>query len=121
MLLIQQGNEPAFNTLYHRYATRLYGFLIKMLGYDTAKAQDVLQDIFLIIAEHPEKFDIQKKFSTWIFTIAANKCKNEYRNQINRDCILQSIKSVSDTAAVAQYSNHDLQLFRERLYDSWTQ
>ena len=50
-----------------------------MLGSSEAKAQDFLHDIFLKIIEKPYLFDQSQKFKTWIFQIAYNKCKNEYR------------------------------------------
>ncbi len=117
MLLVREGSEPAFNTLYKRYAARLYAFLLKMLGYDTEKAQDILQDIFLLIIERPEKFDAGKKFSAWIYTIAANRCRNEYRNQSTRQGILQSLAVSGATAPASADTGHDLQRFRKRLYE----
>ena len=50
-----------------------------MLGGDNEKAQDFLQNIFLKIVENPDSFHNGKPFSNWIFTIAHNMCKNEYR------------------------------------------
>jgi RNA polymerase sigma-70 factor (ECF subfamily) len=50
-----------------------------MLAGDEEKAQDFLQDVFLKIIEKPDQFNQKMKFSTWIFTIASNLCKNEYR------------------------------------------
>jgi RNA polymerase sigma-70 factor (ECF subfamily) len=51
-----------------------------MLNKDTEKAQDFVQDIFLKLMEKKHLFDPSKKFYTWIFTIAGNMCKTEYRN-----------------------------------------
>lgn len=80
MLAIQKSkNESAFNQLYERYSRRLLLFMFKMLNQDEAKAQDFLHDIFYQIITRPEQFDPQKKFKSWIFTVAANKCRNDYR------------------------------------------
>lgn len=81
MQQVQQGSELAFNELYRRYSRRILFFMYKMLRQDEAKAQDLLQDIFLKIVEAPEKFDTSKSFKTWIFTVAANHCKNYFRSQ----------------------------------------
>ena len=41
---------------------------------------------FLKIVEKPHLFDTQKRFSTWVFTVANNMCKNEYRRlQVRQD------------------------------------
>lgn len=76
---IAQGNTAAFDELYERYSVRLLHYFYRMLNKDTEKAQDFLQDLFLKIIEKPVSFDVQKRFSTWLYTIAANMCKNEYR------------------------------------------
>ncbi|MGH1335778.1 MAG: RNA polymerase sigma factor [Aureispira sp.] len=81
MQLVQRGSEPAFNVLYERYSQRLLFFLYKMLHQDEAKAQDLLQDVFLKVVEAPEKFDVQQPFKTWVFTVAANCCRNYFRAQ----------------------------------------
>lgn len=51
-----------------------------MLRQDEAKAQDFTQDVFLKVVEYSDKFDTSKNFKTWIFTIAANHCKNHFRS-----------------------------------------
>ncbi len=81
MQQVQRGSEPAFNELYQRYSQRLLFFMYKMLQQDEAKAQDLLQDVFLKVVEAPEKFDPQRPFKTWVFTVAANCCKNYFRAQ----------------------------------------
>lgn len=75
---IQEGNSGSFEELYNRYSKRLLVYFYRMLG-EEEKAQDFLQDIFLKIIECPHLFDPDKTFSKWIFSIAANMCKNEYR------------------------------------------
>jgi RNA polymerase sigma-70 factor (ECF subfamily) len=79
MISIHGGDTSAFNELYERYNRRLLYYFYRMLGNSTEKAQDFLQDIFIKIIERPELFDPSRKFSTWIFSVAHNMCKNEYR------------------------------------------
>ncbi|MFI5204163.1 MAG: RNA polymerase sigma factor [Flavobacteriales bacterium] len=81
MILVQKNNHQAFGVLYDRYNKRLLHFMFKMLNNDDEKAQDLLQDLFLKIAERPHLFDTTKKFYTWVFTVAANMCRTTYRNK----------------------------------------
>lgn len=76
-----KGDESAFNELYQRYAQRILLFMYKMLKQDEARAQDFTQDVFLKVVEAAESFDTSKNFKTWVFTIAANLCKNHFRSQ----------------------------------------
>lgn len=95
MSFIQKRKEAAFNELYNRYSSRLLHFMYRMLGQDEAKAQDFLQDLFLKIVNNPEKFNIEKNFKTWVFTVAANQCKNAYRQQHKTIVDLEQIEEMS--------------------------
>ena len=81
MLHLCDGEVLAFDEIYYRYSKQLLGYFIRMLNFDKALAEDALQDLFLKIAEDPEKFDASRSFKTWIFSIASNSCKNFYRHQ----------------------------------------
>ena len=79
MHMIQKNDRYAFNELYDRYAHKLLHYFFRMLGGDEQKAQDFLQEICLKILQKPTQFDSTAVVSTWIYTIAHNMCKNEYR------------------------------------------
>ncbi|MFC1557806.1 RNA polymerase sigma factor [candidate division KSB1 bacterium] len=84
MQLICQGEISAFDEIYSRYSKRLLYFFCRMLGHDEERAQDFLQDLFLKIIEKSNLYQEEKKFSTWIYTIANNMCKSEYRYRLVR-------------------------------------
>jgi len=73
------GEEAAFDELYNRYSKRLLVYFYRMLGRNEEKAQDFLQDFFLKLIEKPHLFSSKNRFSSWVFTVASNMCKNEYR------------------------------------------
>ena len=79
MLLFQKGDRKAFEQIYERYADSLVNFFYKKLWQDREKAEDKAQDIFSKIIHNPNLFDADKNFKTWVFTIAYNMCKNEYK------------------------------------------
>ncbi len=79
MLNVAQGDVSAFDKIYRRYNQRMLNYFYRMLGGDRQKAQDFLQNLFLKIIEKPHLFNINQSFANWIFTIANNMCKNEYR------------------------------------------
>lgn len=79
MEFIQRRDSSAFDELYRRYHTRLLFYFFKMFNRDEDKSQDFLQDIFLKIIEKPHLFVSKQRFSSWIFRVAHNMCKNEYR------------------------------------------
>ncbi len=81
MFYLSNGEVLAFDELYMRYSKRLMIYFTRMLNFDKDLAEDALQDLFLKIAEHPEKFDRNRSFKTWIFSVASNTCKNFYRHK----------------------------------------
>jgi len=78
---MSKGRPKAFDELYKRYQERMYHYFYRMLGQDSSKAQDFVQDLFIKLIEKPHLFDANRKFSTWVYKIASNMCKNEYRRQ----------------------------------------
>nr|WP_319570974.1 RNA polymerase sigma factor [uncultured Draconibacterium sp.] len=87
MTAMKNGDQRAFSVLYKRFNQRLYYYFFRMLGNDKEVANDFLQDIFLKIINKPELFKPGYKFTSWIFTVAHNMCKNEYRHREVRKII----------------------------------
>lgn len=79
--VIDHHSHSALNELHHRYSKKLLGYFIKMLNRDEHLAQDFVQELFLKILEKKHLFDTNKKFYTWVFTIASNMCKSSYRRK----------------------------------------
>lgn len=117
---IQRGDSSAFDELYQRYSQRLLYYFYRMFGGDEEKAQDFLQDLFLKIIEKPEQFISKHKFTSWIFTVAHNMCKNEYRrldvrknaeNEVN----LYSMSSGFESSYNEIEQNIDQKIFEDHL------
>ena len=81
MQQIVSGDQAAFNELYHRYKGRMYYYFYRMLGNSAEQANDFLQELFMKLIEKPESYNPAYNFSTWLYSIANNMCKNEYRRQ----------------------------------------
>lgn len=81
MKQVIKGKTKAFEELYARYYEKMYYYFFRMLRKDANKAQDFVQDLFVKLVEKPQAFDVNRRFSTWIYTLASNQCKNEYRRQ----------------------------------------
>ncbi len=82
--LMQQivlGDQAAFSELYLRYKSRMYYYFYRMLGNSADTANDFLQELFLKLIEKPECYNPAYSFSTWLYSVANNMCKNEYRKR----------------------------------------
>jgi RNA polymerase sigma-70 factor (ECF subfamily) len=120
MLLICNGETAGFEVLYGRYGKRMFLYFTRMLNFNQQEAKDALQNLFLKIAESPEKFDRSRSFQTWIYTIAANYCKNYYRHQSVK--IKHAEELAGDPEAFNTsfdvYENMDAKLFRHMLKEA---
>lgn len=76
--VIDHHSHAALTELHRRYSRRLLGYFIKMLQ-DHELANDFVQELFLRVLEKKHLYDPEKKFYTWVFTIASNMCKTAYR------------------------------------------
>jgi RNA polymerase sigma-70 factor (ECF subfamily) len=81
MQQIVSGDQAAFGELYHRYKDRMYYYFYRMLGNSSEQANDFLQELFMKLIEKPESFNPAFPFSTWLYSVANNMCKNEYRRR----------------------------------------
>lgn len=105
MTNIGGGDRKSFDELYARYHNRLFYYFYRMLGNCEETANDFLQDIFLKIIDKPEQYNPQYPFRKWIFSIAHNMCKNEYRKRETRKTILQD--AFQDVVPEETYSDEE--------------
>ncbi len=81
MRSISNGERKAFDEIYARYSKPLLAYFMRMLWKDREKAEDFVHDLFAKIVQKPEYFDVTRAFKTWVYSVANNMCKNEYKKQ----------------------------------------
>jgi len=72
------GQDAALNDLMERHATLVFHFLCRMVG-NKDDANDLAQETFVRVFRSRESFQTNEKFSTWLYTIAANLARNHFR------------------------------------------
>lgn len=101
MVLFQENKDGqgsiAFDHLYCRYSKTMVNYFYYALHYDNDKAQDFLHDLFLKIIEHKNTFSAKLKFKPWIYRLAINMCKNEYRRKSVFKKYEKHVRSTNDT------------------------
>lgn len=107
--LVTHQAAGAFDELYHRYGQKMFGYFYRMLWKDKERAEDNVQELFLKVIKHAKDFETGRSFSTWLYSIAHNMCKNEYRKQEVR---MKHAKSVTEGSIAPREKNLDLQKFR---------
>jgi RNA polymerase sigma-70 factor (ECF subfamily) len=77
MGLVSSGDARALETLCARYERPLYQFLWRHLG--GRDVEDVHQETWLRVVRAAGRFDPRRRFSTWLFQIAVNLCRDWHR------------------------------------------
>ena len=86
----KNDKEDAFNILVQRYKNPLTNFVFRFLG-DYEACNDVVQETMIKVYRYKDTYSSVAKFSTWIYTIAGNLARTEYRRQRR-----QNIFSIND-------------------------
>jgi RNA polymerase sigma-70 factor (ECF subfamily) len=76
----QQGNASAFNLLVWRWERPLFNFVYKYVG-DTVVAQDLVQETFLRVVKSIGQYSHRGAFSSWLYRVAVNLCKDHLRKR----------------------------------------
>ena len=74
----QDGDMGAYNQIVYRYKDRLLNFIYRFLN-DLDRSEDLVQDTLLKLYTHKNSYKEIAKFSTWLYTIAANLARTELR------------------------------------------
>jgi RNA polymerase sigma-70 factor (ECF subfamily) len=89
MAEFQQGNLLAFETLYARYKSPIFGFLCRLCA-NRDLAEELHQETFLRLVRGKDSYHFGAKFATWLYSIARNqvvdaKRREKYRRHASLD------------------------------------
>lgn len=71
---VARGDARALETLCQRWERPLYAFLGRQTG--GRDVDDLFQDTWLRVVRGAHRFDPNRRFSTWLFQIAVNRCRD---------------------------------------------
>jgi RNA polymerase sigma-70 factor (ECF subfamily) len=77
MSLYQMSDYSAYEILYKRHSGKIYKYLQRKVGSETA--QELLQEIFARLHTARDKYDSQYPFLPWIFTVTRNTLFDYFR------------------------------------------
>ncbi len=80
---LKRKERAGFMELYDKYKIRLINFLYRYTGnYEVAK--DITQETILKVVDRIDSYDYKGAFSSWIFRIAINLSKDEFKKRKNK-------------------------------------
>jgi RNA polymerase sigma-70 factor (ECF subfamily) len=76
----RQGDDQAFGQLVETYQRPVFNVCYRMLG-DPAEAEDAAQESFIRAYTRLDSYDPQRKFSSWMLSIASHYCIDRLRRR----------------------------------------
>lgn len=92
------GDRAAFETLYRRHVDRVYGTLLRLSGYQHARAEDLLQEAFVRAWQKLGSFRHESAFGTWLYRLAVNTALMALRAAKADPVVVVEPENLPDTA-----------------------
>src|ERR1041385_998679 len=104
-------DERAFRELVEAHRDRVFNITYRMLG-DRAEAEDVAQEVFISVFKTIETFREESRFSTWLYRVTVNHCKNPIkylarRHDRDRDELDETSHETNGAAGVPRHVHPD--------------
>jgi RNA polymerase sigma-70 factor (ECF subfamily) len=77
------GDAQAFNRLVMLHQTKIYNLALNYVK-NQEEAKDLAQDIFVTVYRSLPKLREKEKFTSWLYQIAINHCRNRYKKLSRR-------------------------------------
>ena len=94
---VKKGSQLAFHQLYQLHHRKIYALCWRMLA-DKDSAEDVCQEVFVVLWQKINNFRGESKFSTWLHSVASNVVLGHLRKQKNW---LQRVFSIEEQVSSA--------------------
>lgn len=119
-----KGDTGAFRYLVERYQNQAVGHAAAILG-NASDAQDAVQEAFIDAYRALSRFDPQRRFYPWFYTLLRNRCLKAFRDRRNESVPLDGFDiaapaaegSAQLRAALAEISPEDREILTLRHMD----
>jgi RNA polymerase sigma-70 factor (ECF subfamily) len=116
MQAVATGDGDALRELCSRWERPLYQFLRRAGG--GTETDDLYQETWLRVVRAARRFDPARRFSTWLFQIALNLCRDERRRERPQVAAPAVVEELFDPASAAARGALDAAIDARRLLDA---
>ncbi len=89
------GDAAAFEGLYRLHAGRVFAICLRLCG-DPARAEELVQDVFVRVWRRLDSFQGRSAFSTWLYRLATNVVLDALRAEIRRSARETPVEEPAD-------------------------
>jgi RNA polymerase sigma-70 factor (ECF subfamily) len=105
----KQGDEAAFEALYHQHKRRVYSLCLRMVS-NPAQAEDLAQEAFLQLYRKIGTFRGESAFSTWLHRMTVNVVLMQLRKKGLPVVSLEETLEADDEAPRKEFGAKDVKL-----------
>lgn len=106
LMSVRAGDTDSLGTLVLRWEQPLFRFVYRMLPRQE-DARDVCQETFLRVLKKAHRFRQGSRFSTWMYQIALNLCRDQLRKKRRWGLLLADSYEVDDRVAPSVEARRD--------------
>lgn len=110
-----EGEQSAFTTLVIKHKDKVRNLVFLTLG-DSEFVDDISQDVFISVFHKLKDFRFQSKFTTWLYRITVNKCRDYLRKKRVRSIFVPIKDSTQEPSTKMRSESIDIpQLVRKSI------
>lgn len=102
-----EGDEYTFNTLVQRHKEKVRNIIYLTLG-NHDMVDDIAQEVFLTVYKNLGSFRFESQFTTWLYRITVNKCKDQLRKMKIRSIFTPIKESEEELGYTSSPENSDV-------------
>lgn len=111
---ILAGETAAFNTLVWRWQKPIYNFILRFIGSQSEEAHDLTQQVFVRVHQSLPRLKNPESFSSWIYQIAANLCRDWIKQKRRRTSV--SLEKMKEAGALDVSKHEELTLSTDSIH-----
>lgn len=101
------GKKSAYSQLVLKHREKVRNLIYLTLG-DAEYVDDILQDVFISVYHKLDNFRFQSKFTTWLYRVTVNKCKDYLRKKKVRSIFVPIKESEHELRTSGKQENVDI-------------
>lgn len=114
VIAVRKKNKEYYSEIIRRYQTKLTHYLRKFIR-NSDELEDVLQDVFIKAYRNLYGFNIDKRFSPWIYRIAHNEALNHIKKSSRESVSLDEEECVAIDKSIDIKDEIDGRILKDKI------
>lgn len=109
---LRSGNPDAYDEIFLRHSTRVYGYALKTLNSE-ADAEDIVQEVFFALWKYKHNIDASKNFDSYLFVMTVNAIRKRLREKYNEQAAYERLQEIHPSTANKVMQEQEFRNLRE--------